>query len=401
MQPEVLARYADAIVRDALRIGDGQVLAIHSEAAHRPFCLALVEAGYRAGADRVDLLYSEPEERHLRGLLAPEEALGCNVGWVETRMQELLESGAAIVWVAGESQPGLLSDVAADRAAKLSTENIGARKRYLGAVSESQVRFCVTAHPTAAWATRVFPELDEQQALDALERDLVAFARIGADDGADGWARHVAELEGVAAELTGRELRELHLTGPGTDLHLRLPEGTVWRGGTLPYAEGRFSPNVPTEEIFTSPSPQGTEGRFACTRPLSVQGRIIDGIRGVFAAGTLVEIDADDPADASYLRQHLARDEGAGRLGEIALVDGRSRVGATGRTYGMTLLDENAASHIAFGSGFQFGRRPGSEPVNESGLHLDVMIGSPELEVRGVDASGTPLDVLVGGRFTT
>ena len=132
MQPEILARYADAIVRDALRIGDGQVLAIHSEAVHRPFCLALVEAGYRAGAARVDLLYSEPEERHLRGLLAPEAALGTNIGWLEARMQELLAAGAGIVWVAGESQPGLLSDVPADRAAKLSTENIGARKRYLG-----------------------------------------------------------------------------------------------------------------------------------------------------------------------------------------------------------------------------------------------------------------------------
>jgi aminopeptidase len=380
MQPETLARYADAIVRDALRVGPGQVLAIHSEATHRPFCLALVEAGYRAGAARVDLLYSEPEEHHLRGLLAPEEALGTNIGWLEARMQELLQAGAAIVWVAGESQPGLLSDVAADRAAKLSTENIGARRRYLGAVSSSTVRFCVTAQATAAWAARVFPDLDGQHAVEALERDLVAFARIGPDDGADGWARHVAELEGVATELTGRELRELHLTGPGTDLHLRLPEGTVWRGGTLPYADGRFSPNVPTEEIFTSPSPQGTEGRFSCTRPLSVQGRIIEGIRGVFDAGKLVEIDADEPADATYLRP---------------------RVGATGRTYGMTLLDENAASHIAFGSGFQFGRRPGAEPVNESGLHLDVMIGSPELEVRGVDAGGHQLDVLVDGQFRT
>jgi aminopeptidase len=262
------------------------------------------------------------------------------------------------------------------------------------------VRFCVTSHPTAAWARRVFPELDEAQALQALERDLVAFARIGPEDGADGWARHVAELESVATELTGRELRALHLTGEGTDLHVRLPEGTVWRGGTLPYADGRFSPNVPTEEVFTSPSPHGTEGRFACTRPLSVQGRIIEGIRGTFEQGMLAQIDADDPADTSFLRQYLSRDEGAGRLGEIALVDSRSRVGATGRTYGMTLLDENAASHIAFGSGFQFGRRPGAEPVNASALHLDVMIGSPELEVRGVDAAGRELDVLVGGRFS-
>jgi aminopeptidase len=399
MQPDILARYADAIVRDALRIGEGQTLAIHAETAHRPFCLALVEAGYRAGAARVDLLYADPEERHLRGLLAPADALGRNVDWLETRMQELLEAGAGIVWVAGESQPGLLSDVPAERAASLSTENVGARRRYLGAVSNSQVRFCVAAHPTAAWAQRIFPELDGEQALDALERDLVSFARIGRDDGADGWALHVAELEGVASELTGRELRQLHLTGPGTDLRLRLPDGTVWRGGTLPYADGRFSPNVPTEEVFTSPSPHGTEGRFACTRPLSVQGRMIDGIHGVFEGGELVEIDADDPADASYLRQYLARDDGAGRLGEVALVDGRSRVGATGRTYGMTLLDENAASHIAFGSGFQFGRRPGSEPVNESALHLDVMIGSPELEVHGLDAGGRELDVLVGGRF--
>ena len=203
MQPEILARYADAIVRDALRIGDGQVLAIHSEAAHRPFCLALVEAGYRVGAARVDLLYSEPEEHHLRGLLAPEEALGTNVGWLEERMQELLEADAGIVWVAGESQPGLLSDVRRrPRGEAVDREHRGPQALPRRGLQQRRSRFCVTAQPTAAWAARVFPELDEQQALEALERDLVAFARIGPEDGADGWARHVAGLEGVATELT-------------------------------------------------------------------------------------------------------------------------------------------------------------------------------------------------------
>jgi aminopeptidase len=192
-------------------------------------------------------------------------------------------------------------------------------------------------------------------------------------------------------------LRELTLRGPGTDLRLGLPVGTRWIGGTLQGRRGRFSPNVPTEEVFTSPTPRATEGTFACSRPLELEGRTLDGIRGEFQRGRLVRIEAARAEDSAFLQAYMARDTGAGRLGEVALVDGMSRVGAADRGYGTTLLDENAASHMAFGSGFDFARDAGAERPNTSRIHVDVMIGRAELEVRGRDAQGRDVAVLADG----
>ncbi len=201
----------------------------------------------------------------------------------------------------------------------------------------------------------------------------------------------------MAARADRARLRELTLRGPGTDLRLGLPEGARWIGGTLQGRHGRFSPNVPTEEVFTSPSPRATEGTFACSRPLDLEGRTLDGIRGEFRRGRLVRIEAARDEDSAFLQAYMARDRGAGRLGEVALVDGMSRVGAANRGYGTTLLDENAASHMAFGSGFDFARDPGAERPNSSRIHVDVMIGRPELEVHGRDARGRRVAVLVDG----
>ena len=154
---------------------------------------------------------------------------------------------------------------------------------------------------------------------------------------------------------------------------------------------------MPTEEVFTSPDPRRTTGTFRCTRPLTLDGRRIDGIHGRFASGRLVEVGADNESDRSYLASYLARDRGAARLGEVALVDATSRIGLTGRTYGITLLDENAASHIAFGSGYSSTRHPDGERVNDSQIHVDVMIGAPDMEVTGYTAAGQPVPVVRDG----
>ncbi len=159
----------------------------------------------------------------------------------------------------------------------------------------------------------------------------------------------------------------------------------------------RFRANMPTEEVFTSPDPRRTSGTFRCTRPLTLDGRRIDGIHGRFAAGRLVEIGADNDDDRAYLASYTSRDRGAGRLGEVALVDATSRIGATGRTYGITLLDENAASHIAFGSGYSSTRHPDGARVNDSQIHVDVMIGAPEMEVTGYTTAGQPVPIVRDG----
>jgi aminopeptidase len=392
-----LARYADAIVRDALRLGDGDVLAVHGEPAHREVLVALAEAGYRAGCRYCDVLTTDLRVKRARALYAPIDTLGEQPGWHDRRMRDLLAVDAGVVTVNGAGEPGLLGDVPPERAARETTRTLSGAARYIRAVMAGDARFCVIAWPTPAWATQVYPELGEDEAVAALSRDLLSFARLAPDDPADGWARHVARLEAVSHELTARGIRELDLRGPGTDLHLALPEGARWVGGTIQGRNVRFSPNVPTEEVFTSPAPAATEGSFACSRALEIEGRTIEGIRGAFRRGRLVRIEADRAEDSTFLEAYMVRDRNAGRLGEVALVDGQSRVGAADRSYGTTLLDENAASHIAFGSGFGFAREPGAPRPNSSKIHVDVMIGRPELEVRGRDSRGRPLDVLVDG----
>ena len=180
---------------------------------------------------------------------------------------------------------------------------------------------------------------------------------------------------------------------------MKLPPGARWMGGSE-LAQGRStSPNMPTEEVFTSPAPAGTSGRFRCSRPLNFRGRTIEGIAGEFRGGRLVELEAAKKDDQELLTAFLDTDRNARRLGEVALVDRSSRIGQTGRTFSNTLLDENAAAHIAFGTGFPNTRESGAPRVNQSALHLDVMIGTDDFEVTGIGARGRRVPLIAGGEW--
>ncbi len=393
-----LARYADAIVRDGLLIGDGDVLAVHPEPIQRELAVALTDAGYRAGARYVDVLETDPRITRSRALNAPEDTLDWRPAWEDARMRELVREGAGIIWIAGSEDPQVMADVPPARAVRRVTDRAGLPP-YRRAIGKADARFAVVAWPTPAWAAQVYPELGSDAAVAALGRDLLSFARLGPDDPPDGWRRHAEQLAERAARLTALDLRELRLTAPGTDLHLALPEGTSWRGGINDVRGHRITPNIPTEEVFTSPDQSATSGRFRCTRPLALAGRVIEGIAGEFRRGRLVRIEADDEGDREFLAGYLARDRGAARLGELALVDDSSRVGAVGRPFFTTLLDENAAAHIAFGLGFGDCRAPGTPPPNRSVVHLDVMIGAPEMDVEAVDAKGKTIAIIADGSF--
>jgi aminopeptidase len=399
MDEATLHRYARAIVGDALRLGRGDVLAVHGEPAHRNLMVALAEEAYRAGAAYVDPVVFDPRIRRARVLQADIETLGDAPRWHEQRMRDLLRRRGAIVTIAGPADPGLLAGAPPERVAREQSRTLPGRLPYLRAVSAGTARFCVVSWPNEAWAARVYPELEPAAALAALERDVASFARIAPGDADGAWGAHVTALADRAEGLTGWSLRELRLRGPGTDLRLGLPEGALWQGGTLEGPTGRFSPNVPTEEVFTSPSPGRVDGTFACTRPLELGGRTIEGLNGSFSRGRLERLGAARDDDRDYLAAYLGSNLNGDRLGEVALVDGGSRVARAGRTYGTTLLDENAASHIAFGSGFAFARAPGAQRPNRSPVHLDVMIGADDVEVTGIDDSGREVPVLAGGAF--
>jgi aminopeptidase len=393
-----LERYADAIVRDGLLIGPGDVLAVHPEPVQRELTIALTEAAYRAGARYVDVLDDDPRIMRARALLAPEDTLDWRPAWQDARMRELVREGAGIVWIAGSEDPQVLADVPPARAVRRVIDRPGLPP-YRRAVGRADARFAVVAWPTPAWAAQVYPDLTPEAALATLGNDLLRFARLGADDPPNGWRLHAEALAERAAKLTALDLRELRLRAPGTDLHLALPAGTSWRGGINDVRGHRITPNIPTEEVFTSPAPGATSGTFRCTRPLAIAGRVIEGIAGEFRRGRLVRIEADGDDDREFLAAYFARDRGAGRLGELALVDDSSRVGAAGRPYFTTLLDENAAAHIAFGLGFGDTRGPGGPPVNKSVIHIDVMIGAAEMDVDAVDGQGRTLPIISDGSF--
>jgi aminopeptidase len=304
--------------------------------------------------------------------------------------------------ITGEAAPGYLDGISQKKIATDRTRAAEARKAYHRANLDLRARWTGAGWPTDFWASQVYPDLDVIAGKRRLARDFLWFCRLTDEDGKGslGWLKHVRALKRRAVKLTALGLRAVELRGPGTELHIGLVPETVWLGGQEETPGGvKIAPNMPTEETFTSPQADATEGVFACTYPLSFEGRLIEGLRGEFRGGKLVRLDADTRADRDFVAAYIDSDPtGRGRkLGEVALVDATSRVGQTGRTYFHTLYDENAAAHIAFGAGFGGTRSEGARGLNRSSGHLDVMIGSPDFEVTGLDAHGKHVPVISAG----
>jgi aminopeptidase len=271
---------------------------------------------------------------------------------------------------------------------------------------EGRLRGTICAWPTRDWAARVFPGVDAAKAARRLAQDLLWFCRLGPDDppGHAGWTKHLAALRRRAARLTKLDLKEVHILDDGTDLRVRIAPLSMWRGGGEKDFYGRqIAMNVPTEECFISPDATATEGTFRCSRPRSFGGRVIDGLAGEFRGGRLVRLQAKREADRDWLARYLGAIPNADRLGEIALVDASSRIGQTGRIFYNGLLDENAAAHIAFGSGFAktrtvpIGRQ--RHGVNRSKTHIDVMVGGDALNAWGLTQSGRRVGLVLDGAW--
>jgi aminopeptidase len=402
LQPAQLERYADAVVRECLDLAEGELLIVRAQPAQREFAVALAEAGYRAGARYVDVVYEELRAQAARVRHAREEDLGPLTPWDRRRYRAAIEPTTANVTILPVSEPGVFDGLPTDRVA-LDHARPAKRLGWLRRASQNgRRRWTGVAWPTEAWAAQVYPGLETDEAQRRLAEDLLWFCRLGRDDppGYGGWAAHVRGLTERGRLLTELGLVRLELRDSGTALDLRLPPETCWLGGPREQHGRPTSGNFPTEENFTSPDQRGTEGTFRCSRPLSFRGRTIDGIGGEFRGGRLTRLEAATEADRDFLAAALDVDAGARRLGEVALVDRSSRIGQTERIYYNTLIDENAAAHIAFGYGFGQARPPGAGTgVNRSSLHLDVMVGTEELEATGTTADGRRVPLIVGGEW--
>jgi aminopeptidase len=400
---ETLARYADAIVRTSLGVGKGDTLVVQGEPEHRELLVAVAAAAYRAGARWVDVLTADPLAMRARVAYGSDEALGALAPWARGRMKELASPRGAFAAIVGEGETGYLDGIPAKRIAtdfeRASKATAFLRKARL----DMTARWTIAAWPTDHWAAQVYPKLPLQKAKRKLAEDLLRFCRLSDADGKGtrGWLDHVRTVTRRSDKLSKLGLRRLELRGPGTELDLGLSQGTRWIGGLeeTPYGL-KLAPNMPTEETFTSPDARATEGVFRCTFPLSFRGRLIEGLRGEFRGGRLVRLDADSDADRDFVAAYIDSDANGRRLGEVALVDSSSRIGQSKRVYFNTLLDENAATHIAFGSGF--GNTRSEKPargVNRSQTHLDVMIGSPKLEATGIDGRGKRVALIRDGAW--
>jgi aminopeptidase len=398
-----LERYADSIVRSCLAFEPGDLLVVDCDLAHRELAVALAEAAYRAGAREVDVVYGDRRVQAARIRHARDEHLGHVPPWVRKRIRVLTEETSACVTITGEGDPTALEGLPPERVAlDFGRSARTARRSLKGGAAGGYIRWAGVGWPTPAWAAQAYPELDPAEGQRALARDLLHFCRLGPDDppGLDGWRAHTARLAARNEELGALGLERLELRAPGTELAVRLVPGGRWLGGPRRNHWGRtITPNFPTEENFTSPDPAATEGTFRCTRPLSFRGPLVEGIAGELRGGRLVRLEASDEAERDLLAGVLDTDRGAGRLGEVALVDRSSRIGRAGRVYWNTLIDENAVAHVAFGLGFAQTRPEGTGRLNRSAIHVDVMIGSDELEVTGVRRGGERIALIADGAW--
>jgi aminopeptidase len=402
LEPAELERYADAVTTSvALKRGDTVI--VRGAPAHREMMLAVAASAYRGGAHLVDVIYSDPLLMRARLEHARNDALGVVSPWNKLRLRELTKPHAAEIYISGESDPGFLDGVPPKR---IRTEYARAGEQtraFRRASLDMRVRWTIAAWPTDHWAGQVYPELAPADAKRKLAQDILWFCRLTNADGpgASGWVTHTKALSQRARKLTRLGLSRLELRGPGTELDVGLVPDTAWLGGLERTRHGTLiNSNVPTEENYTSPDAATTEGTFACTFPLSFQGRLIEELRGEFRSGRLVRLDAADDDDRDFVANYIDSDpkRNGRRLGEVSLVDSTSRIGQSGRTYFDTLLDENATAHIAFGSGFGLSRttKP-ARGLNQSPVHLDVMIGSPDFEATGIVAKGKRVPLIRDG----
>ena len=391
IKPTLIERLAALAVEVSANVADGQTVIVRAHLADAPLVRAIVRAAYRRGAHQVQVDWNDPLVRKIRLEEADDAALGWVSPWVHELPTKLGELRGSAIMLAGDPAPGLYDDIDAGRVGR-DTVPI---PEWGVVVGERTVNWAIVPSPTRAWAGLVHPDLDGDVALERLWSEIEHVCRLDERDPGAAWRARAAELAGSAERLTLAQLDTLHFEGEGTDLHVGLLPGVRWSGGGLTTVWGReHVPNIPTEEVFTSPDPRRTEGVVRSTKPLLVNGRAVTGLRMRFEGGRAVEIDADSGAE--LLRELAARDDGAARLGEVALVDGSGRIGPLDTIFHQTLLDENAASHIAIGRGFGFlAEDPQSaDRINISAVHTDFMIGGPGVRVSGRTRDGRDIEVL-------
>ncbi|HZT91227.1 MAG TPA: aminopeptidase [Gaiellaceae bacterium] len=398
MTGALLERYAKLIVEVGANVQRGQTVLIICAPSAAPLVHAVAHEAYLRGALFVEPWYFDPLVKRARIEHAVPDTLEYVPPWYGARLLEVSERHGARISFAPLTPPGLLDDLDPALAGR---DQLPSLRESFDVINARTTNWCVAPWPTVEWARVVHPELDDDAALAKLTEELVYVLRLDEPDAAAAWRERVGRLHEVATQLDDLRLDALRFRGPGTDLTVGLLPTSRFGGdapGSTTVDGVQHHANLPTEEVYTTPDPDRTEGVVAATKPLELGGTVVRGLRIRFQRGRAVAIDADEGADA--LRARCAKDEGASRLGEVALVDREGRVGKTATTFFTTLLDENAASHLALGNAYAVAVGDEDLPrINTSAIHIDFMIGGDEVAVDGVTRDGRTVAVMREGAW--
>ena len=391
-----LERLAELLVGFGANLQPGQLVGVTASLGMEDAARAIARAAYVRGAKYVDVFWWDNLVKRQRLAHADPETLDYVPPWIGQRLQWLSDERAARISLTGTST-SVFDGVDPSRMGRDLLPYVAEIPKI---VNERTTNWTAGPCPNLAWAQRVHPELEPEEALDRLWEEVVHILRLDGDDPVAAWRERMEAIVASADRLTERRFDAIHLQGPGTDLTIGLLPSSRWLGADFTTADGiTHYPNLPTEEVFTTPDPERVDGHVSATMPLELYGSFMDGIRIEFEDGHAVKADADTGADA--LRATISKDEGAARLGELALVDREGRIGPLRTVFYDTLIDENAASHIALGNAYTFPVEDESDRqrANQSAVHVDFMIGSNDVDVDGVTRDGERIPVLRAGSW--
>ncbi|WP_100009773.1 aminopeptidase [Lentibacillus sediminis] len=399
-------KYAELALRTGVNLQKNQALMINAPIEGADFTRIVARKAYELGAKNVHINWVDDELTLLKYENAPDEVIANVPDWKVQMQESFAKDGAAVLNIRA-TNPDLLKDISPERVAKANKAAAEAMKGFRKYTMNDIIAWSIISIPTGDWAQKIFPDKSREDAVESLWNAIVKIVRVDQDDPIAAWEAHNQTLITAREVLNKKKYKKLVFKAPGTELDMELPEGHIWKGGSAQTEDGTtFNPNMPTEEVFSLPYKYGVNGTVASTKPLNYGGSLIDNFSLTFKDGKVVDFKAEQGEDV--LKHLLDSDEGARRLGEVALVPDESPVSQSGLIFYNTLFDENASCHIALGKAYPTNLEGGAQMdeeeldkhgVNDSLSHVDFMIGSENLDIDGVKEDDTTEAVFRSGTW--